>query len=292
MMKNLKPLLLLALLPLSIELYAQKAIKDKFFLTCGITPFSEYFRTRVILQEVTGWADYYTGQPPQYVGGLNEFRGEFTGQLWGYGFFGFNFEPRFNLIESGKHHSFSVASAMSASISYISPYNRAKRLGQNNSYYGTVYYSKNKDVYIRNITGVGHMTMHLLCSYNYGMGSTYHTDKELGFSVGVGPLFLFTPFLVGNSEPSSYDYINSTFSEASQQLKYRSLHVMPLVFNTRVRFWTSKNKARELSLSFRPGSKKPFYPIQADRQDDPLANRYTVYQNFYFKLSMNWILNY
>jgi len=220
-----KTLLLSFLFILSISLSAQ-GIKDKFFHQIGFTLYTDIHYSPV--KELT-----INAKVPDNNG--NSKTMDIDGQYRSseIALISFYYSPSFNLIEKGVENSYSIN--IPIGIHFIG----ATKKFQGNYFNG----SYNTD-YFYNSEHLGSISFPVYLTWNTGMGATYSSEKEKGFSLGLGldnrmQLLLTQETNDGNSSLNS---------------KMPAISSLPSLMIGYRRWKAEKAKEIKLKLSYLPSS--------------------------------------
>jgi hypothetical protein len=220
-----KTILLYLLLGVSISLSAQ-GIKDKFFHQIGFSLYTDFFYSQA--KEHTANANV-----EDFKGNLKatDISGQYRSSE--IALISFYYSPSFNIIEKGVENSYSINIPIGIHIS------DAKKEFQGDYYNGSgnstyYYYSEH----------LGSISFPVYLTWNTGMGATYASEKETGFSLGLGLDNRMQMLLVQEST----DYNSSLNS------KMPAVSSLPSLMLGYRRWKGEKAKEIKLKLSYLPSS--------------------------------------
>lgn len=166
-MKKILTLLLILLCTFSIQ---AQGLKDKFFQQIGFSIYTDFYVDPIKEKtfQVTVYDNNYDLTEMNVTG--NYRRSEYAGVS-------FYYTPRFNLIEKGSEKSYSISMPIGAHLS----------IGTQRFDGDYVVPNTTKTETFNYLAGyVGSLSLPIYFSYNTGMGATLASEKDNGFSIGLG----------------------------------------------------------------------------------------------------------
>ncbi|OYU95529.1 MAG: hypothetical protein CFE21_10320 [Bacteroidetes bacterium B1(2017)] len=248
-MKKLCTLLVLGTLAISLQ---AQGIKDRFFQQVGFCVYTDFYfsapkdySTNILVDDI----NYNTVSIPMNGAVRNQ----------EYSFFAYYYTPRINLKETGVDKSISLDMPIGIHLSsgykkfagqYITPGSTTQ------TEWGGV-----------NVEYLGSISFPVYVSLNIGMGSTYASEKETGFSIGLGLDNRLTGFSVESN----------TIDGSADLPSFTTMPSVMLGFN---RWKNDKAKAIKVKLSYMPAT------------GDPKDLNTLIKSGFAFSLTFNRFLNF
>lgn len=223
-----KIVFLLSVFVWTYESYAQlsEEHQERFFFNTVYSPFLDFVNSPVYLQNT----------PVEWDANRNPIRFEqVPSQILGISYLSVGIEPRYNLKEW--NDNLALAVSMPATIGFA-----------------IVGASGNE---VTGASGIGNLQIPLLLKVYLGNGSTYRTEKNIGFSMGAGFEYNKLPLLFQS---------NSSSDEV-----FRSGWVMPAV-STGLHIWRG-NMPMEFNLKFGFGRLKAY---SRDKNGEPIIDDATL----------------
>lgn len=200
--------------------------RERFFFNTVYSPFLDFVNSPVYLQST----------PVEWDPNQNPTRFEQTpSQILGVSYLSVGIEPRYNLKEWGDNMALAVS--MPATIGFA------------------IVGASGNDV--AGASGIGNLQIPVLCKLYLGNGSTYRTEKNMGFSFGAGLEYNKLPLLFQS---------NNSSDEV-----FRSGWVMPAV-SSGLHIWRG-NMPMEFNLKFGFGQLRSY---SRDKNGEPIKDNTTL----------------
>lgn len=246
----------------SISLFAQNNQKI-YFSEFGFSLFTDYFSSDIVPFSMSYPFDEDKLGNPRYTEGRGHFR------FSTFGFVSINYTPRFNLYEINSNKSISIESPITLAFGL------GRKMGSISSVDSvrTTTEPKNKISYLRQSISLFTIAAPIFISYNYGLGSTYASDAERGFSAGIGLDNIHPLFWVSGADV--FDKYNV--------VKKNNFYFLPAI-SLGYRKWT-KEKATEINL------KIGYWPSNEKNIREEF-NQVGLTNGFSMRLSYNKLLNF